>query len=174
MPKFSEFFFGKKSKVKKTETLNPQQQQMLSMLMQSLMGGGGPFAGLNQSPEQMNAAFQKGVRDPAMLNFQRTTVPGIMQSFADQGASSGLYQTLGAAGRDLEQNLATQQMQFNQQGLQNLLSALGIGLGTQAFQPYVKEGNPGIVPGAVNAFFQGMGSNVGGGGGGGGGFIPGG
>lgn len=159
MPKFSEMLFGKKSKIKQQPTMTPQQMGILDQLLAALsgQGGGGAFGQLNMSPEQMNEAFQKGVRDPAMLNFQRTTVPGIMQSFADQGASSGLYQTLGAAGKDLESSLASQQMQFNQQQLQNLLSALGIGLGTKTFQPYEKQGYGGIVPSAVTSFMQGLG-----------------
>lgn len=144
-------FGGKKSKIKKMETLAPNQMELLNNLIMSLTGqGGGPFSQLNMSPEEMNRRFQEGVRDPAMLNFQRSTIPQIMQSFADQGASSGLYQTLGAAGKDLESNLASQQMQFNQQGIQNLLQALGIGIGTQTFQPYVKEGRAGAGPGVLS------------------------
>lgn len=167
MPGVMEFFFGSKDKAKKFKNFTPEQMGLFQEFIQGLSGGGGSFGNMfgEFDPQNASDTFQKGVADPAMRNFQQRVIPSIMQSFADQGASSGLNNSLATAGRDLEENLSSQlanfiyqsQMQHNQ----NRLQGLGLGLQTKAFSPYVQQGYKGILPGFVEEFGKGAGQAAG-------------
>lgn len=181
MPKFTEYLFGSKDKVKKMNNLNTGQENILDQILAGLMGQGGPFAGMfgEFDPTATTNMFEQGVAAPAMRNFQQRVIPSIMQSFADQGASSGLSNSLATAGRDMEENLNSQLAQYlwqaQMQHQQNRMQGLGLGLGTKAFTPYVQEGYSGIVPGFFSEFGKGMGYGMGktfGGGSGGGTPVP--
>lgn len=167
MPKFGEFFFGSKDKAKKFNRFTPQQEKLFGQFLQGLMGQGGSFGGMfgEFNPEATADVFQRGVANPAMRNFRQRIIPEIMQSFADQGASSGLNNSLATAGRDLEENLSSQLANFiyqsQMQQNQNRLQGLGLGFGTQQFQPYVQQGSEGLVPGVMKGFAQGAGSAAG-------------
>lgn len=167
MPSLSDMLFGSKDKIKNRSTLSPDQMNLLNNLISSLTGGGGAFGDLFGAfdPSQAADVFQKGVSDPAMRNFQQRIMPGIQQSFADQGASSGLYNSLAGAGRDLQENLSSQLANFifqsQQQQKGNQLSGLGLGLGTQTMQPYIQQGSSGFLPGLLSNFAGGAGVGIG-------------
>lgn len=180
MPKLSEMLWGKKDKVKKFDVLNQGQTDMLNQLLQGLMGQGGQFGEMfgEFDPTQTTNMWEQGVAAPAMRNFQQRVIPSIMQSFADQGASSGLSNSLATAGRDMEENLNSQLAQYlwqaQMQHQQNRMQGLGLGLGTKQFMPYTQAGYAGLVPGFFQSFGEGMGYGMGKqfGGGGGGSPIP--
>ena len=161
MPKLSEVFFGSKPKTEQISTLNPQQQQMQTQLMNMLgpllqQGGGfleSLFSG-GQGGDQFSA--------PYMRQFEEQTIPGIAERFseADAQGSSAFGQQLGAAGAGLQENLASLQGQLSQQGLQSLMGLLSQGQqptfntmyqpgGGGAFTELMK-GLGGAIPGAVS------------------------
>lgn len=163
MPKLSEFIFGRKDKAKQFQQFTPEQMQGLQQLWQALQGGQGPFQDVfgEFNPEQSANIFQRGVAEPAMRNFQQRIQPNIMQAFADQGASSGLGNSLATAGRDLQSNLASQlEMFMNQDRLQNLQRRMGgiqMGMGAQPYQTYVQQGSAGMLPNLIGSFAEGAG-----------------
>jgi hypothetical protein len=160
------FAFGERDKAKQFDMLSPEQMQLLQSVMQSLMGGEGQFGDLYGvfDPQKSADIFQQGVANPAMRNFQQQVIPGIQQAFADQGASSGLNNSLATAGRDLSENLNSQLAMFinqqNQQQNQNRMQGLNLGLGTQQFGQYIQGGNGGFVPGILNSFAEGAGKGL--------------
>jgi len=167
MPKFNEFFFGKRDKAKRFNNFTPQQMDLFQQFMQGLAGQGGSFGDTfgEFDPQQTSDVFQRGVADPAMRNFRQRVIPSIQQSFADQGASSGLNNSLATAGRDLEENLSSQLARFiydsQMQNRQNRMQGLNTALGTRQFIPYVQQGSKGLVPGMLEGFSQGAGSGLG-------------
>lgn len=167
MPKLKEFLFGKKDKAKKFDTLTGGQMDVLNQLLAGLQGQGGAFGGMfgEFDPTATANMWEQGVAAPAMRNFQQRVIPSIMQSFADQGASSGLSNSLATAGRDMEENLNAQLAQYmwqaQMQQQQNRMAGLGLGLGTKAFQPYVQQGYAGMIPGFLQSFGEGAGYGLG-------------
>lgn len=157
------FLFGKGNQNKRMSNFTPEQMSVFNQLMQSLMGGDGAFSDVFSQfdPNQAANVFQQGVADPAMKNFQDRIIPGIQQSFADQGPSSGLYNSLAASGRDLQQNLSSQLANFiyqsQMQNQQNRMSGLNTALNTRSFENYIQPGYEGVVPGILKAFAGGAG-----------------
>lgn len=134
-------------------TLTDPQQQLLSLLTSGLAGavpGGLEAIGQAFQPESVESLFQEAVAQPALRGFQAETIPSILQAQANLGAKGGsaIERQLAVAGRDLEQMLGQQRVQFQlgqrQQGLEALSRMLGLGLGTQAFALQ----QPGLSPGA--------------------------
>lgn len=167
MPSFMDFFFGQKDKAKKFSNFTPDQMNLFQQFMQGLSGQGGQFGDMfgQFNPDQASNTFQQGVANPAMRNFNQRVVPGIMQSFADQGASSGLNNSLATAGRDLQENLSSQLSNFIYQSQlqhnQNRLQGLNTGLNTRQFSPYVQQGYKGAIPSLLESFSQGAGTAFG-------------
>lgn len=158
---------GKKGKIKNFARMTPEQQSLLNEVMSSLTGGGGQFGDLygQFNPEQAANTFQQGVANPALRNFNQRVIPGIQQAFADQGASSGLNNSLATAGRDLQEGLDSQLAMFiqQQQNMQNQNRMQGInqGLNAQVNTPYLRQGNSGMVPQLLGQFSQGAGQAAG-------------
>jgi len=161
------FAFGERDKARNMDRLSPEQQQLFQSVMQSLMGEDGQFSDMfgQFNPEEAADVFQQGVANPAMRNFNQQVIPGIQQAFADQGASSGLNNSLATAGRDLSENLSSQLAMFiNQQKMnqnQNRMQGLNYGLNTQQYNPYIQQGYGGLIPGVINSFAQGAGKAAG-------------
>lgn len=103
---------------------------------------GGGLGGLQQSRESLQGflgdfdpaasqqAFQSGVVDPSLRNFQQNVIPGITERFSNVAGSSGvLAKALADAGGDLQSNLGAQGALFNQNARntfnQNRLNASG-------------------------------------------------
>lgn len=119
------------------------------------MGGLGPQAAAAysqflqpQSQEDLQAAFQKGVVDPSMQQYEQQVLPSIQQRFVDAnaGSSSALNQALAGSAENLQTSLASQYLPFMQGQQQNQLSALGQlgGLaGTRTFENVMPQGNLG-------------------------------
>ena len=135
------------------DLLRPEQLQFL----QSSLGPGGPYSQFLQPQDQqsMQAAFQKGVVDPSMQQFNQQVVPAIQQRFVDAeaGTSSALNQALAGSAENLQTSLASQYLPFMQGQQQNTLQALGQmgGLASQqTFQPYQQQGLMGpLIQGAA-------------------------
>ena len=158
---------GSRDKAKQFRQYTPDQMQAIQQLFKGLGQGQGPYSDLfgQFNPEQTANVFQRGVADPSMRNFQQRIVPGIMQNFADQGASSGLANSLASAGKDLQSNLGSQlELFMNQARLQQMqqrMSGLGMGLGASPYQTYVQQGNAGLLPGMLQGFSGAAGNALG-------------
>lgn len=154
---------GRPDKLKTFNRLTPQQQQLQQQILESLMSGQGQFGDLfgQFNPQQATNAFQQGVANPALRNFNQNIVPGIQERFADQGYSSALTNSLASAGRDLQESLNNQLSPFIYQAMmqnqQNRLQGINQGLGTQNYTPYIQQGSPGAFNGLMEGVSGGLG-----------------
>jgi hypothetical protein len=157
--------FGSKDKVKRQQVYTPEQMQAMNQIFTALQGGGGAFGDMfgQFDPQQTADVFQKGVADPAMMNFRQRVAPGIQEMFADQGASSGLANSLASAGSDLQSGLNSQlEMFMNQsrmQNQQNRMGGLQAFMGAQPYQNYTQAGSPGLLGGAFSSLAGGLGKS---------------
>lgn len=149
-----------RGKFKQVDRFNPQQNQQLDLLSQLGLGN-------MQNPYQ---GFE-GIANQARSNFNNVTVPGLAERFAGSGArqsSPSYLQQLGAAGSQLDTNLAGLQSQYgqNQQGFG--LQQLGLGLQPRFDQSYMGGGDNflssllgGLGRGGMQASMMGMGNQMG-------------
>lgn len=164
---FGKMMFGSKDKAKRFQQYSPEQMQGMQQLWQALSGGGGQFGDMfgQFNPEQTADVFNKGVGEPAMRNFQQQVIPGIMESFGDQGASSALSNSLAGAGSDLQSNLSAQLEMFMQQARmqnqQNRMGGMQMLSGMNPYQTYVQRGNEGLMQSAAQGFGRGAGMSAG-------------
>lgn len=179
---------GKGDQAKQFQQYTPEQMQHLQQLSQGLNNQGGPYQDLFSQfdPQQTADVFQRGVANPAMRNFNQRVVPGIMERFADQGQNSGLYNSLGQAGREFQSDLDSQLEMFMQQArlqqMQQRMGGLQTLLGSNPYQTYVQQGQISPWAAAASGAGQGLssaagmmamyGMNAGNGGASGGGVSP--
>jgi len=146
----SDFFFGSQPRLQQAPLYNQQQQgvqnQGLQMLMQLLQGG-------------QNQSFQP-IANKAISDFNTQTVPGLAERFTALGGqnSSAFQGALGSAGAGLQESLAAQGSQQNNQLIQ-LLSQLGL---QPRNENLVFQGQPGLFHGAAEGFGKGLGIWAGG------------
>ena len=178
MPGINEILFGKGDKNIQQSTLTGTQGSFLENLLGQLnqMSGGG--GGMQQAMQTLmgfldpNSEQYKNFEAPYMQEFQQQTIPGLAERFAGLGggmggglSSSGFGQALGAAGSNLQTQLA--QMKSNMQrqaagdifGQYNQMS--GQGLGTRAFENQYQPGNTGLVGQAVSGLAGGISGGAG-------------
>lgn len=144
-------FLGEEAKqTGQANLMGPEQLQYL----QSILGGLGPQAlGAYQNllGGYSEDLFQKGVVQPAMQNYEQQVLPAIQQRFVDanSGSSSALNQALTQSAGDLENTLAGQRLQLQQNASQNQLQVLAQLLGltnARSFDPIVQGPSTGILP----------------------------
>lgn len=124
---------GKKDQFRQIETMSPQQKQILSHLAQMLgpegqMGQayGQGLGGLQEMMDPSSAAYQR-FEAPHLQQFEQQTIPGLAERFAGAGpmggalSSSGFGQSLGAAGSQLQTNLAGMKAGLQQQAIRDIL-----------------------------------------------------
>lgn len=109
---------------------------------------------------------------PYMQQFEQQVVPGLAERFAGMGAmggglsSSGFGQALGAAGANLQTQLAAMKEQYRRQSINDLLGQYNqlsnTYLNARPFENTYQPGSTGLLGGAANAFAQGAGRAVGG------------
>jgi|ERR1700761_6210123 len=127
---------GEEGGIKQAEVLNPQQQGILSLLLQQ--GGQGlqnPYAGFAPIAQQ------------ARSQFSQQTVPSLAERFTSMGSNSlsspAFASQLGQAGSGLEEALAALQSQYGMKNQQNALSLLALGL-SPSFQNFYQQSQPGF------------------------------
>lgn len=153
MPKFSEFLFGNKEKVKKLKTLTPEQEQLMKLIQEGVTSGKGPladiFGGFNQEE------FEKGVSEPALKNFQENILPMLQEKFnaGNQAGGSGQLRAQNKAGTDLQSQLAQLMYQAQQNQKQGKLAGVQSLLGTKSFENVYNPAGGGI----VQSFLEGLG-----------------
>lgn len=178
-----DFLFGSKDKIKKENVLGPEQNRAL----QALLGQFNP----EQASLQGNPLYQSGssylqnllqggpgafqqFEQPYLDQFHQETIPSLLEYFTsgDAKKSSAFAQALGKAGAGLHTNLAAlrgqlqlgaagQGLQYAQQPFENQLALGRLGLGTQQYQPYVQQGQMGLVPGFAGSLAGGLGQGLG-------------
>lgn len=145
-------FGGKDAKISKLKNFSPGQNQGFDQLWNMLngggagkggMGGGGGFqkaTGLLQSYLDPNSDVYKNFEQPYMNQFEQETVPMLAERFAGYGggmggglSSSGFGQSLGAAGANLQTNLAQMKSQMGRQSIQDILGLFNTGINAQPF-----------------------------------------
>lgn len=171
-----DFLFGSGDKMNKVETMTPQQQQVLNQVLSQVMQMQGSGGGQNQAMSYLqglldpNSEAYKNFEAPYMQQFQDQTLPMLAERFAGAGAqggalsSSGFGQALGAAGSQLGSNLAGLKSGLQQQSAQGLMgqynNLLGQGLGAQPFGYQQQQGQPGVLPQALQGLLGGLGGGV--------------
>lgn len=140
MSDFMDMLFGKKGGYKEKSALTEDQGALLQWLIQSLMGGGGPFAFDEES-------FQRTFVDPALKQFQTKTTPAIQQRFIAKGlqGSSGMDTAIANAGADVEMELGKMRAGMQENALDRALKAAGLSLGTKAFGFEQESGSEGLL-----------------------------
>jgi hypothetical protein len=173
-----DFLFGSSDKLKKVQTMNPQQNQLLMNLLSQLgIGSGqgepGSVGGNYQKAQDYLSQLLQGGDEafnrfeaPYKRQFQEEIVPGLSERFAGLGAlggglsSSGFGQSLSSAGAGLSERLASlrsslQNQAYGQATNQfNNLSQLG--LGAQPFGYITQRGTTGIIPQALSNLVGGI------------------
>lgn len=173
-PLMNKFFGGGGDKMKKIDTMTKEQKALLKNMMQ-MLGGGGQLGqgyqgalGLQQQLMDPSSEAVQQFADPYMKQFEQQTVPGLAERFAGMGAmgggmsSSGFGQALGAAGGNLQSQLAALKAGLGQQAAGQLMQQYGqmagMGLSAQPFG-YAKpqqSGAQGFMQGWAGAGFPGM------------------
>lgn len=177
--------FGPKDRPEKLLTMNKGQQGLLAQLIKMF----NPSGQLGQG-NQKAMSYQQQLMDPSseavnqfaqpyMNEFNQRTIPGLAEQFAGLGggmggglSSSGFGQALGAAGGNLQTQLAALKAGLGQQAGQSLMNQysglLGGALSAQPFA-YQQQG-PSAFGGVLSGWAKGGFQMPGGGGGGGGGY----
>jgi hypothetical protein len=161
--------FGRRDKLRKVDTMTPGQQRVLNQLTQMLSPEGQLGQGFGESTDLMrqyldpNSQAVKQFTEPYMRQFNEQTVPGLAERFAGSGAmggalsSSGFGQSLGAAGGQLQSQLAALKAGLGQQAAQSLMGQYGSmqqqALGAQPFA-YQQQG-PSAAAGALSGWAKG-------------------
>jgi hypothetical protein len=178
-----DFLFGSKDKLKKESILTSQQQNAL----QSILGQFNP----EQANLMGNPLYQSGssylqnllqggpgafdqFEAPYLRQFNEEIAPALAERFTAGDAqrssafnnafakeSSNLSQNLASLRGQLQQGAAGQALQYSQQPFQNQLALGQLGLGTQAYQPYIQKGQSGFIPGLAGSLASGFGQSLG-------------
>lgn len=157
MPKFNEFLFGKKDKIKKAGLLTPEQEELMSLIKEGLSKGTGAFGGIFGDFDK--GAFEEGVSKPALQNFQENILPQLQEKFiaGNQVLGSGMRRGQLKAATDLQTQLAQLMYEAQQKQQQNKLAGIQTALGTKGFENIYKQGSSG----ALQGFIQGAGKGLG-------------
>ena len=162
------FLGGRKGRYRQLPTLGPEAGGFLKQLFQGLSPEGGAGGGYEQALQQLMGIITgspesfEAFEAPARRGFQEQTIPNILERFSGRGAgsSSGLQQTLGAAGERLEEGLAKQRGGMKQdairQLLQNFMQQAQLGLGTREFETAYEKGTPGFIEQFIQSMMTGM------------------
>ncbi len=154
--------FGKSKpeQLKERPRYSPEQQQMLSELLEGVKAGNKDAIAyyqkiLSDDPEAF-ADFEK----PAMDQFNQQTVPNILERLNAGGGmnkySGAVTQQLAQAGRGLSGDLASQRANLKSNAIQGLQNYSQMGL-QQLSDPYIQGGTQGAFGQAAPAASSGFG-----------------
>lgn len=150
-----DFLFGGKGQNQQLPTMTPEQQQMWSQMMQTLMPG---FQGGQEFYQNILSGDTSAFEAPAMRQFQEQIAPDIAERYAGMGAgsSSGLNQSLAQASTDLSERLAAQRGQLQMQAAGQATNPLMQLLSMPQFENLFQEGGEGGI-GALMKILMGFG-----------------
>jgi len=161
MPKFSEFLFGGKDKIKKASTITPMQEELKKLISDALKGGEGPLSDIFGAFD--TDKFNEGVAKPAIKMFQEDILPQIQEKFiaGNQVAGSGMRRGQLKAANDFQAQLAQLMYEAQQKHKENQMGGINTITGTKDVENIYKQGSEGIVPGFVKGVGQGVGQATG-------------
>lgn len=144
MPKLKEVLFGGKNKTKSLSLNTASQDELLNLIQQGLTSGEGPLAELFGNFDE--EAFNKGVKQPALQDFQDNILPSIQEKFiaGNQALGSGMRRGQLKAGTDLQAKLAQLMYGAQQDQKNRQVTGLQTALGKQGVENVVQKGNPGL------------------------------
>lgn len=178
---------GDSDQPQKLPTMTPEMEQLHNQLLGNAQGlgqGGVPQAlGLLQQYLNPESDIYRNFEAPYMQQFQQQTIPQLAEQFGGFGAnsgalsSSGFGQALGAAGANLQTNLAQMKSGMQRNAITDLLSnylaMTGQGLSKEPFAYLNQDKGGGFMQGLgtgasqnLTGIFQGLSDIFGGGGGG--------
>lgn len=148
---------GREPSWNKVSNYTSGQQRLLkndiSQASQLQQGGYGDAMSLLQQYLNPQSDIYKNFEAPYMQQFEQQTVPGLAEKFAGLGAmggglsSSGFGQALGAAGANLQTQLAQMKQQYQRQSIQDLLGQYNQlanrGLNARSFENVYDPGTQG-------------------------------
>lgn len=167
MANISEMLLGNKGGNTQQTLLKGNQEGFLDNLMQQLMQMSGEGGGMQQAMQTLmgfldpNSEQYKNFEAPYMQQFNQQTVPGLAEKFAGFGgglggglSSSGFGQALGAAGGNLQTQLAQMKSGMQRQAVGDIFGQYNQmasqGLGTKAFENQIQQGTGGLLGGMAN------------------------
>jgi len=173
---FFDFLFGTEDKVEQMPTMNPQQMKLLNSLISQQgklqKGGYGDAMSLLQQYLNPQSDVYSNFEKPYLQEFEQQTVPGLAERFAGLGAmggglsSSGFGQALGAAGANLQTQLASMKQQYQRQSINDLLNQYNqltnTGLNARTFENTYQQGSTGLLGGLGTGLAGGIGTALGG------------
>lgn len=164
MPKFREYIFGSKDKIKNQQLYSPEQQAYINQMLQGAQGGTQNVFDYINSILSNDPEAYADFEAPYMQQFNEEIIPNILERFSGMGArsSSAVNQTLGKAGENLQMQLAAMRANLKNQAINQLMGYGQQGL-TQQTQPYVQQGMQGVASPLLQGFGQAVGSAIGGG-----------
>ena len=152
----NKLFPGKKEEFEQQQTYSPQQQQLYNQQMSGMAGPMGQ--GMDYLNQQMQgyAQGQSPMEKMAQQNFQQNTAPGIAERYAGSGAGSsgGFGQQMGAAGKDLELQMAGMRDQQQSNAFTQMMSMLQNVQGQQPFANIRRPEEQGMGTGMASGFMQ--------------------
>lgn len=152
---------AKKEKFKQQSLKTPEQQALMELIQEGLTSGEGPFGDLFGKFDE--SAFQKGVVNPAMKNFQENILPQLQEKFisGNQAAGSGLRNAQMRAGVDLQDKLAQLMYQAQQGQNQNRLQGLSSLIGGQNIENVYRPATQGIGSSLLQGMLPGISGAIG-------------
>lgn len=173
----AEMLFGQTGQHSKQTTLTGGQNDFLTQLLTMLGQQGGEGGGMQNAMgllEQYldpNSEVYKNFEKPYMQQFEQQTIPQLAEQFAGMGggmggggSSSGFGQALGAAGSNLQTQLAQMKSGMQRQAITDMFGQYNQmanqALGTKAYENTYKPSSAGLVPTMLAGFAQGAGSKM--------------
>jgi hypothetical protein len=138
---------GQQGGVQQASRISPQQQNILSMLMNmSQQGMQNPYEGFEPIARR------------ARSQFNQQTVPSLAERFTSMGSnalsSPAFASQLGQAGAGLDEGLAALQSQYGMENKQNIMRMLALAL-SPYFENFYQQRQPGfgenLLTGAIGA-----------------------
>ncbi len=116
------------------------QTALMKAITDALTSGSGPLADIFGKFDE--GAFNKGVTEPALKNFQDKILPQLQQQFAGGGRGSGQRNAELGAATDLQSQLASLMYGAQNQQNQNRISGVQNLTGQNTFENIVQQPKP--------------------------------
>ena len=172
---FFESLFGSEDKISQNPTMTKGQQSLLnnqiSQTKQLGKGGYQDAMGLLQQYLNPESDIYKNFEQPYLNEFNQQTIPALAERFGGANAmgsglsTSGFGQSLGAAGANLQAQLAQMKQQFQRQSINDLLNQYNQlsnqSLNAKSFENTYQPGSTGLIGGALEGVIGGLGTGTG-------------
>jgi hypothetical protein len=170
-----DFLFGGEDEIKQVPTISPAQERILRSLsrqgQQLQRGGYGDAISLLQQYLNPQSDVYSNFEAPYLQQFYNEIIPNIAERFAGLDpmggalSSSGFGQALGAAGSNLQTQLAGMKSGMQRQSISDLLGQYNqlnnTALGVRPFENVYQQGSTGAFGGLLSGLGGGLGMAIG-------------